>query len=321
MTKELIERYNQLLHISENATQKSRQSRGYEFEKLIFDALERDGLCPKSSYKIKGEQIDGSFILGDKVYLLETKWQEKQMSVSDIYEFKGKVDGKLVGTIGIFISMSGFSKDSVDALICGKELNIILFDRDDFELGIKRNGAFKEILLKKIRAAAEHGTPYLPLKDIVKVEKDSVIARNDRIHIICEGRTDERILKIICRRIANKKDIIITMANGMRNLPLLANEIWTERKNCKLILVADSDGNEEKVRSMFYEMLCFEGWHSVIINDSIESWFDIDKRRFEGANRELVRELEIRAENTEIEELKRKHSSFRQFYELVTDDK
>jgi hypothetical protein len=41
--------------------------------------------------------------------LLEAKWHrdEFELPASTIYEFKGKVDGKLVGTVGIFISMSG----------------------------------------------------------------------------------------------------------------------------------------------------------------------------------------------------------------------
>ena len=104
----LYERYEKLCQEPENATKLWYQKRGYEFEKLISDVLKRDGLFPHSSYKIKGEQIDGSFILGDRVYLLEAKWHKKEMTASDIYEFKGKVDGKLVGTIGIFVSISGF---------------------------------------------------------------------------------------------------------------------------------------------------------------------------------------------------------------------
>ena len=88
----LYERYEKLCQEPENATKLWYQKRGYEFEKLISDVLKRDGLFPHSSYKIKGEQIDGSFILGDRVYLLEAKWHKKEMTASDIYEFKGKVD-------------------------------------------------------------------------------------------------------------------------------------------------------------------------------------------------------------------------------------
>jgi hypothetical protein len=40
---------------------------------------------------------------------------------ADLYAFKGKVDGKLVGTIGVFVSMRGYSTEAIDALKLGKE--------------------------------------------------------------------------------------------------------------------------------------------------------------------------------------------------------
>ncbi|WP_204246089.1 restriction endonuclease [Eubacterium sp. An3] len=105
-------------------------------------------MYPRASYKISGEQIDGSVVLGDKVYLLEAKWYKKEMATSDIYAFKGKVDEKLVGTIGIFISISGFSKDSVDALIFGKEITVILFDKMNFLPYLKCAGCCLAMLYK-----------------------------------------------------------------------------------------------------------------------------------------------------------------------------
>ena len=109
----LLDNYKKWCDVPENATRDWYQKRGYALEKIIYEAMKRDGLNPRSSYKIDGEQIDGSFILGDRVYLLEAKWHKKEMSASNMYEFRGKVDGKLTGTIGVFISISGYSKDSV----------------------------------------------------------------------------------------------------------------------------------------------------------------------------------------------------------------
>jgi hypothetical protein len=63
--------------------------------------------------------------------LLEVKWRVDPQPASTLYQFMGKVNGKLVGTIGLFVSMSGFSPDAVDALVAGKELNLILMDGDD----------------------------------------------------------------------------------------------------------------------------------------------------------------------------------------------
>ncbi len=48
-------------------------------------------------------------------------------SSSSLYQFKGKVEGKLTGTVGLFFSMSGYSTDAVQALLVGKDLNLVLF--------------------------------------------------------------------------------------------------------------------------------------------------------------------------------------------------
>ena len=73
----------------------------------------------------------------------------------------GKVNGKLVGTIGLFASMSGFSRDSVDALVAGKELNLILMDGDDVRAVVCGDIAIEDAIQLKLRAAAEAGTAQL----------------------------------------------------------------------------------------------------------------------------------------------------------------
>jgi hypothetical protein len=112
------------------------RQRGFEFERLLNKLLTSERLDPRTSYKSLGEQVDGSFFLDGSVFLLEAKWQADPLPASTLYQFKGKVDGKLIGTCGVFISMSGYSKDAVDALTVGKSLNVILFDKKDIDAAI-----------------------------------------------------------------------------------------------------------------------------------------------------------------------------------------
>lgn len=326
---DLINEYNLLCKESEDAPKSWYQARGYKFEKLILEVLKRDGLCPRASYKISGEQIDGSFVLGDKVYLLEAKWHKKEMAASDIYAFKGKVDGKLVGTIGIFISISGFSKDSVDALIYGKEINIILFDKNDFEMSLKEKGAFKRILLEKIRMAAEEGSPFYPVKAVLEIDKQSdlraetdnvdIDMKSKEVIIICEGETDELVLKLLCQKM-NKTNIEIIVANGARNIPLLANKIMAYAPKREVVLVTDSDGNEIRVQNMLREIIDKqEGWNAVIINDSIEDWFGIDKRKYRGNRRELLVAFTEKVQSVDVEKKRKEFASFDLFYRLLNE--
>ena len=92
--------YNRLNNPPSDVDVAWKRKRGYDFEKLIYELLGESDLMPRTSYKSSGEQIDGSFVYGEKVFLLEAKWHKKEMPASQIYEFKGKVDGKLVLDLG-----------------------------------------------------------------------------------------------------------------------------------------------------------------------------------------------------------------------------
>ena len=110
----------QQLELPPNAFAADKQRRGYKFEQFLMQMLKAEKLEPRLRVRPSGEEIDGSFHFGDRTYLLEAKWHGAPVSASSIYAFKGKVDGKLSGTIGVFVSMSGYSKDAVDALTLGK---------------------------------------------------------------------------------------------------------------------------------------------------------------------------------------------------------
>jgi hypothetical protein len=114
--------YAELCELPADADAASLRQRGYRLEALICDLLRADDLDSRTSYRIKGEQIDGSFSLDGKIFLIEAKWHRDQLPASALYEFKGKIDGKLVGTVGIFLSMSGYSSDAIDVLGLGKSL-------------------------------------------------------------------------------------------------------------------------------------------------------------------------------------------------------
>jgi hypothetical protein len=116
------------------------------------------------------------------------------LPASSIYQFRGKVEGKLVGTIGVFISMSGFSADAVNVLVAGKIINTILFDGDDVRTVATGQIGISAALDQKLRAAAESGTPFLPLRDpvsgrLVQVADREVGVRPTRM-VIVEGHFD-----------------------------------------------------------------------------------------------------------------------------------
>jgi hypothetical protein len=48
--------------------------RGFEFEKFLKSLFDAYGLSARASFRLVGEQIDGSFVMHNETYLLEAKW-------------------------------------------------------------------------------------------------------------------------------------------------------------------------------------------------------------------------------------------------------
>lgn len=159
--------YTELSELAAEADAVAKRRRGYDFEKVLKGLLESEGLEPRSSYKSPGEQIDGSFYLDGGFLLLEAKWHADPIPASTLYQFKGKVDGKLVGTLGVFISMSGYSADAVDALIAGKSLNLILFTKEDMDAAIIQDDRIQANPKGKIAQSSRGRLGVLPDRDRV----------------------------------------------------------------------------------------------------------------------------------------------------------
>ncbi len=238
-----------------------------------------------SVYVPRGEEIDGSFLLGARTFLLEAKWHSDDLPASQVYAFKGKVDGKLVGTIGVFISISGYSSDAVDALSLGKALNVILFDGNDFEAALF--DGFQKVLLAKLRYAAEEGAVYFPYQSTqiyggpdpderfltpeheLPTERVAVGSPED-IVIICEGQSDKSVLSELGARILRAKQlprrIVVIPAMGKRGIPLLGNGLRELSPRSKFILVADSDGDPEGTERQLRESL-EQDVHRIVVAD------------------------------------------------------
>ena len=84
----------------------SPQERGLRFESFLSDVFAAFGLAPRGSFRIVGEQIDGSFRLHTETYLVEAKWHGPQIGFADLMAFSGKVSGKAAWARGLFVSNS-----------------------------------------------------------------------------------------------------------------------------------------------------------------------------------------------------------------------
>ena len=262
--------------------------RGRALEGLIFQILEAECLEPRLRFRPKGEEIDGSFIFGGRVYLLEAKWTAHPVPASELYAFRGKVEGKLVGTIGVFISIGGYSDDAVNALIAGKTVNLILFDAADLEAALAAGVGFKRVLQAKLRGAAESGSPLIPFDvttasgaSLGTTPLDALDTDLDRAHaqrpvlIVCEGRTDAAIISVLIRKtlLESKVDrkVKVVIAQGIYNVPRVALAAAAIAGDFKKAVVVDSDNHGEEFLKMLASEANLDDWEAIIIDPNIET--------------------------------------------------
>jgi hypothetical protein len=142
------------------------QQRGYRLEKIIRALFELFDLDPRASFKIVGEQIDGAFTFEATDYLFEAKWQQEPVGAAELDVLAGKLARKLDNTLGLFLSINGFSEDGVKAHSSGRRL-MILVDGSDLMAILEGRIDLIQLLLRKRREAAQTGNIYLRIHEIL----------------------------------------------------------------------------------------------------------------------------------------------------------
>lgn len=142
------------------------QSRGYKLEKLLFQMFNLFDLDAKPSFRIQGEQIDGAFTFEGTDYLFEAKWQKELVAAEDLDAFAGKLSRKLDNTLGLFLSINGFSPDGVQRHSSGRRL-MFLMDGSDLMAVLEARIDLAQLILRKRREASQTGNIYLMIHQIL----------------------------------------------------------------------------------------------------------------------------------------------------------
>ncbi|HEX4076679.1 MAG TPA: hypothetical protein VHX49_14860 [Candidatus Acidoferrales bacterium] len=153
-------RYTALV-VSPNA-----QTRGFELERVMYDLFELFDLDPKASFRNTGEQIDGAFSLSGTDFLFEAKWRQEQTDAADLDSFAAKVRRKLENTLGVFLSINGFTPTGITAHSSSGAV-VLLMDGADLMAVFEERIDFVTLLLRKKRHAAQTGEIYLPIHRIL----------------------------------------------------------------------------------------------------------------------------------------------------------
>ena len=134
------------------------QKRGIAFERFLNALFELWDLNPRAAYSIEHEQVDGAFTFRTDDYILEARWWAEQLQPKDLNDFRVKVDGKARNTLGLYVSISGFTEGAIAKHSHG-QTPLILIDGTDLMPILEGRIELSEVLERKRRHAAETGSP------------------------------------------------------------------------------------------------------------------------------------------------------------------
>jgi len=142
------------------------QARGTAFEGFLNRLFAAFDLEPRESFRIVGEQIDGSFQFDGDTYLLEAKWHGARVGEADLLVLKGKLGGKAPWARGFFISWSGFTAEGLEAFAAGKRADVLCMDGLDLVQVLANGLDMRHVLQLKARRAAETNAAFVSVREL-----------------------------------------------------------------------------------------------------------------------------------------------------------
>lgn len=140
------------------------QRGGYDFQDWFYDLLDYSEIQNRRPYVISGRQIDGSLTIDGTTYLVELKFTGDQAAATDIDSLRAKVDDKADNTMGVMVSISGYSSVAINDA-SGRQTKLMLLDAMHLYLFLSGSISFTEIISRARRHVSQTGEAYLSVAD------------------------------------------------------------------------------------------------------------------------------------------------------------
>jgi hypothetical protein len=146
--------------LNDMAPQMGTAPGGYAFQDWFYDFAAFAEVEHRRPYNSNGRQIDGSITVDGTTYLVELKFTSDQAGGPDIDIFRGKVESKADNTMGLFLSMAGYSSVAVTEA-SGKKTALLLLDASHMYLVLTAGMSFLDVVRRLRRHASQTGESYL----------------------------------------------------------------------------------------------------------------------------------------------------------------
>jgi hypothetical protein len=158
---QLMEEYERLCRLEGH----SPQSRGQRLNGLIAEALTCLGIDATANVRSPGE-TDVVFTADGVRFVLEAKWEQDRANTGQIAKLQRRVQQRIIATYGVFLSMSGYSREALADVKDGQRLEVLLLDRLHWEAMLSGLIPPDELLTLVRDRAAYQGIPYAPLAEL-----------------------------------------------------------------------------------------------------------------------------------------------------------
>lgn len=108
------------------------QTRGQRLNGFVAEVLANYRLRARPNNRGHGE-IDVAFQLDGTRFILEAKWEQDPVNEDPIIKLRDRVTKRLAGTVGVLLSMEGYTKPALEEMTRGQRLEVLLIDKSHLE--------------------------------------------------------------------------------------------------------------------------------------------------------------------------------------------
>ncbi len=155
--QDLISEYGELRRLEGH----SPQTRGQRLNEVIAETLRCWGIEARTSIRSLGE-IDVGFSVGGVRHVVEAKWEQARADTGHVAKLQKRVRQRFAGTCGVFLSMSGYSREALADVAHGERLEVLLLDASHFEAMLAGLVPPEEMLSLLHDRAAFYGEAHTP---------------------------------------------------------------------------------------------------------------------------------------------------------------
>lgn len=147
------------------ASQQGTQEGGYAFQDWFYDLVSYFEIQHRRPYKANDREIDGSITIGDTTYLGELKFQQNPVGAPDVDVFRRKTESKADNTMGIMVSMSGYTGPAIKSA-SGERSPLLLIDHQHLYAVLGGVLRLDELVGRIRRGASQTGRAYHRLESL-----------------------------------------------------------------------------------------------------------------------------------------------------------